>query len=203
MGGMSLRSISFRSVVGAIILASLGGCEGGNVKSITVGGRTFHVPKAHLENYYAPWTIDGKPAGLRFIVNPDARLQEQMTVGVDPSQGTCQPSTRPKSNMLEWACKLGQDAPVQTAVAFNPEKIFDRPGDKTQWAYKVPDGLGGHREIAGCYALGNGNVGQCRSITSYKDLIYSVGFRDDDITRLPEILAKVNGLLSSWEEPSH
>lgn len=198
---MSIKAVG---LVSAAALALLGGCDGGdNMKEITVGGHTFRVPRVHLENYYAPWTADGQPAGLRFIVNPDAPLQEQMSVGVDPSQGTCQPSAPPTSNMLEWACKLGPDARLQTAGAFKPEKVFDRPDDKTHWGYKVPDGAGGYRVVAGCYALSDGKTGLCRSINSYKDLIYSVGFRDSEIARLPEIWAKVDALLSSWEKPAH
>lgn len=196
---MSLRNIGLRSAVGAIILASLGGCDSSDMKDIQIGDHTFRVPEAHLENYHAPWTADNRPGGLRFIVNPDAPLQEQMAVGVDPSQGTCQPSAPPKSNMLEWACKPGQGTGVQTPGLFNPEKVFDRPDDKTQWGYRVPDGAGGYRHVAGCFALSDGKTGLCRSINSYKDLIYSVGFRDSEIARLPEIWAKVDELLSSWE----
>lgn len=197
---MPLKAINLRSAMGVIVLVLLGGCDGGNTKDISVGEHVFRVPKAHIDDYYTPWTSDGHPSGLRFIINPGAPPQEIMSVGVDPSRGTCQPSAPPISNMLEWACKLDHGAKDRSLGKFKPEKVFDRDYE-IQWGYMVPDGAGGYREVAACFALSNG-AALCRSINSYKNLIYSVGFRDGDIERLPEIWAKVDDLLSSWEMPS-
>ena len=198
-----LRMVGLRGMAGGIFLGLLGGWDGGNMEEIKGGGHVFRGPRGDLIKEELPWLPTGQPEHLRFVINPEAPLQEQMSVGVDPSPGTCQPSAPPASNMLEWACKLGQGGSNRVQGAFKPEKVFDRPDDKTHWGYKVPDGAGGYREVAGCYALSDGKTGLCRSINSYKDLIYSVGFRDEEITRLPEIWTKVDELLSSWEKPAH
>lgn len=97
-----LRFVGSRWLI-AIVLASLGGCDGGEMKDITVSGHVFRVPRAHLVKEGIPWLPTNQSEHLLFVINPEARPQEQMVVGVDPSQGTCQPSASPTSNMLEWA----------------------------------------------------------------------------------------------------
>ena len=100
--------------------------------------------------------------------------------------------------MLAKACQASQTArDNRQGQKFKPEKVFTRE-NQTHWEYRVPDGDGGYDTVAGCYALTDGR-GLCRSINNYKDLIYSVGFRDSEISYLPEIWARVNQLLDEWE----
>lgn len=198
-----LRIVGLRGAIGAILLASLGGCGDSSMQDITVGGHLFSVPQVYFVEDGLSWLPTMREQHLRFVINPHASPQERMIVGVDPSQGTCQPNASPGSNMLEWACKLSRGVSAPVTGDYKPEKVFDRPGDKTQWGYRVPDDAGGYREVAGCFALSDGKAGLCHSINAYKDLIYSVGFRDSEIARLPQILAQVNGLLSSWEKAPH
>lgn len=194
-----LRSLLIQTAVGVLVLASLSGCNQSNGREIAVDRHTFRVPEGHLVRGAIPWLPASQHEGFSFVLNPEAPLQEQKIVGLGSTQDTCNPQTAPTSNMLSSVCAGAEENDGEGLRGmFSPEKIHPN-GDPTQWAYIIKDTGGNHRTVATCFALSDGKSGLCRSINNYKDLVYSVGFRDSEIQHLPEICGKVNKILLSWE----
>lgn len=193
-----LKRLLAQTVIGAMLMVSLSGCDR-STREISVDRHTFRVPEKYLVKGSIPWLPTSQHEGLSFIINPEAPPQEQKIVGLGSTQTTCNPQTPPTSNMLSSACAGAEEnSSKKPASDFRPEKI--RPqDDPTQWAYRVKDVRGNYRTVATCFALSDGKSGLCRSINSYKDLVYSVGLRDSEIQRLPEIWAEVQEMLASWE----
>lgn len=194
------RSPLAQALVGVIILTSIGGCNRSDTTDVVVDHHTFRVPEKYLLKGSIPWLPVSQSEGLNVVINPEARLQEQMIVGISSTQITCKPKTQPTSDMLSLACaKTGKNSGGQPHEAFNPEKVYPHRDDPTQWEYRQKVAGGNYETVASCYALSDGNTGLCRSISNYKDLVYSVGFREIDIQHLPEVWAKVYEMLSAWD----
>lgn len=175
---------------------------GGGPKSVEVDGHVFHVPQKYLVEGTIPWLPSGQSDGLKFIINPDARREEQMLVTIEATDGTCHPKTPPASNQLASACAAASEGSALLQTADYAVERVNRDGDPTQWYYRLKGQEEGHEVIvASCYALsGDGKSGLCTSLNNYDDLVYSVGLRSDDVERLPTIRKTVSDLLKSWEE---
>lgn len=174
------------------------GCSRGDVAAIEIDGHVFHVPTEHLVQETIPWLPASQSDALRFVINPEAQPQELLRVTIESTARTCNPTTPPASNQLASACAAasGGDEAVGEEQNFNLEKVH-RDGDPTQWEYRLKDQ---GTVVASCFALSDdGSSGLCTSLGHYKDLVYAVRLRDSDVTRLPSIREKVEGLLSSWE----
>ena len=185
------------TVVGGLISMTVSGCGRDGLTVVSVDGYVFHVPKAHLVQGTIPWLPASQSDGLTFIVNPEAPLEQQISVGIESNAKTCHPTTPPASNQLASACaaasRNGEEVEAQN---FDLEKVH-RDGDPTQWEYRLK---GQGTVVASCSALSDdGEAGLCTSLGHYKDLIYSVGLRDSDVEHLSSIRGKVNSLLLSWE----
>ncbi|WP_202988235.1 hypothetical protein [Sphingopyxis terrae] len=193
-----MRLIKILAAAGGMVM-SVGGCTSGEKATIEVHGHVFLIPKEHLVQGVVPWLPASQSEGLKFIINPIAQPEEQMIVTVGSASTTCNPRTPPTSNQLASACAAALQSIDSKSVAdhFEMEKII-HDGDHTQWEYRVK---GRNDVIASCYALDDsGSAGLCTSINHYEDLIYSIGLRDSDMRRLPQILAEVDSMLTSWEK---
>lgn len=181
---------------------AISGCGGGS-KSVEVDGHVFHVPEKHLVEGTIPWLPASQSESLKFVINPDARQEEQMLVTIEATDKTCHPKTPPAYNQLSIACAAASkrnDLPQSADYAV--ERV-NRDGDPTQWYYRLKgqDGEGQEIIVASCYAMsGDGKSGLCTALHNYGDLVYSVGLRSDDVERLPAIRKAVNDLLKSWEK---
>lgn len=194
-----LRPLLAQAVIGGMILVTVGGCGQNESREVVVDRHTFRVPGKHLVRGVIPWLPLNQSSGLRFVINPEAIPQEQMIVGIESTQITCQPKTPPIYDMLSSACIGAEDNSTEKfPVAFTPDKVYPED-DPTQWVYRVEDVGGDYRTVATCFALSEGEDGLCRSLNNYKDLVFSVGLRDRDIQRLPGIWEKVHEMLTSWE----
>ncbi len=193
-----LKRLLAQTAIGAMVMVSLSGCDR-STREIAVDHHTFRVPEKHLVKGSIPWLPASQHEGLSFVMNPEASPQEQKIVGLGSTQTTCNPQNPPTSNMLSSACAGAEkSSSKELGGDFRPEKVHPQD-DPTQWAYRVRDAAGNYRTVATCFALSDGKSGLCRSINSYKDLVYSVGLRDSEIQHLPEIWAKVREMLASWE----
>lgn len=185
--------------IGAIVMASLGGCDRSNTKEIVIDGHTFRVPEKYLVKGSIPWLPASQHDGLHFVLNPEARPQEQKIANVISTQTRCQPGTPPMSNMLFLACAAAKAGETEPQEHFSPEKVYPYKGITFQWEYRVKDAEGNQRTVAACTAIDDGKDGSCTSISNYGDMVYSVGLRASEMQRLPEIRAKVRAMLGSWE----
>lgn len=179
------------------IIVGLNGCDGLHVRTVKVGDHIFQVPESHVVRGGIPWLPLNQSAGLKFVVNPEARPQEQLLVTIESTATTCHPLNPPASNMLSSACVEAERGGEERGF-FNPEKVY-RQGDATQWEYQVKAVDGSSRTVATCFAMADDGAGLCRSLGNYKDLVFAVGLRDRDVRRLPEIWKRVRELLASWE----
>lgn len=198
-----IKLIKTATIVGVPILMGMGACSNDSVRTFTIGSHTFHVPRKHLVEGTIPWLPKSQSSGIKFIVNPDDRLEEQIIVTMEPMQRTCGYRTSSPSSQLFAACSdASRHAESGTPPKkFNIQKI-DRNGDPTQWDYILMNDKGGgsSRIVASCYARSDSNgSGLCTSLSNYDDLVYSIGLRDVDVRRLPTIRSRIDGLLSSWE----
>jgi len=196
------RTGKVAAIAGAAVIMGLSGCDGTGVRSVEIDGHTFRVPKEHLVQGAIPWLPASQSAGLKFVVNPAARPKEQLMVNMESTTTTCHPKSPPTSDMLSSACgKANENSSATSSGSFNLEKVHPKD-DPTQWSYRVKDADGDYRTVATCFALSDNRGGLCQSLSSYKNLVYSVGLRDSEMQRLPEIWAKVEEMLASWESGS-
>ncbi len=172
-----------------------------NVREIVVDGHIFHVPEGYIIKGTIPWLPENPNEGFSFVVNPEAALQEQMIVGLEPQKIMCRYADRTVSDILPQACALaekGED--YQFGKDFMPEKIYPFEGITFQWEYQIKDPNGQSRTIASCVTRRNIKGGSCWSINNYNGLMYSVSVRDYDIHSIPKVWKRVNSLLASWEQ---
>lgn len=191
-------------VVGILTLASIGGCSGGSFRDVTVDGHVFHVPSNHLVQGKIPWLPASQSDGLKFVLNPEARPEDQTLVTIESTKMTCRPATPPASTQLASACATAarEAGDNQADRDFDVEKVHPN-GDPTQWEYRLksPRASGQGVVVASCYAMSDSRqAGLCTSLNNYKDLVYSVSLRDSDVHGLPVIWDKVHRTLSSWEQ---
>lgn len=187
------------ATMAGIAVMSLSGCNGTGTSMVEIDGHAFRVPKEYLVQGAIPWLPASQAAGLKFVVNPAARPEEQLMVTIESTGVTCQPKTPPTSNMLSSACvEAKENNNAAFADPFEPKKVHPQD-DPTQWVYRVKDAEGNQRVVATCFAMSDDKIGLCRSVNNYSDLVYSIGLRDSEIERLPEIWEKVRKMLASWE----
>lgn len=193
-----IRRSTISAAGGAAAVMCLGGC--GDVTVIHIDSYMFHVPKENMSRETIPWLPASQLDGLRFIINPEARSQEQIMVVIESTAGICRPASAPSHNMLSLACtQATRNDKAEIWSVFAPDKVHPR-GHSTQWEYRVADVNNDDWTVAAC--SGPSDSGSCLSIGSYKRLVYSVRFRDSDIQHLPEIRSTVREMLSSWETTS-
>ena len=188
-------------VAGMIALATLTGCGTGGTKRFVVDNHIFNVPSNHLVQGTIPWLPAGQSDALKFVVNPDARPEEQMIVTIESSATTCHPRTPPASRQLSTACSAAEHVEENLASANLAVEKVARNDDPTQWEYRIRDArgrLGG--VVASCYSLSEQQGGLCTALNNYGDLVYSVGLRDMDIAHLMTVHNSIHNLLHSWEQ---
>lgn len=186
-------------LIGICAMSVAGGCSEHSPKTINVDGHSFKVPSENLIEERIPWLPQSKEKGLLFVVNPNEPVQDRISVLIESSGVTCPSNRDLGSTPLASACQAAERGESAFAgQGYQPRKVFRYPGDPTQWEYRTGDGRGQGTVVATCSAMSDGN-GLCHSLNAYGDLIYSVGFRDSEIVRLPEIWARVDELLLSWE----
>lgn len=197
------RLKTLAAIYGVVVCVSISGCSGGGVRTVRVDDHVFHVSDKYLVHGTIPWLPVSQSEGLKFIVNPKARPEEQLIVTIESTATTCHPTSQPASSQLGSVCLAvaqKRDSGVEEQK-FTLGKV-NRNGDPTQWEYRVADssGKGPGEVVASCYALSdNGKSGLCTSLSNYNDLVYSVGLRDIDVQHLQTIRAKVREMLTSWE----
>ena len=187
-------------VAGVGALMSLTSCSGTGVSVVRVDDHVFHVPQSHMVEGTIPWLPASQAAGLRFVVNPGVRPEEQMMVTMEPSATTCHPKTPPASSQLSTACSAARrkEAGAIPDNSYAVEKVY-RSDDPTQWEYRLKGDSGSlGNVVASCYYLSD-EKGLCTSLSNYEDLVYSFGLRDEDIPHLAALHKSIRELLRKWE----
>jgi hypothetical protein len=183
-----------------ILLMAISGCSSNVTKAVAIDQHMFNVPKRHLLEGTIPWLPASQHDGLMFYINPEAPLPDRNSVLIQSTATTCPPDVLRGSFPLGSACRAAAQREANEAEA-ELEKVHPN-NDPTQWEYRVKTGKSQGVVVANCSAMADGN-GLCNSSGNYGDLVYSVGLRDSEIGRLPEIRRRIHDLLSSWEKPAH
>ena len=194
-----MRPAKVAAIAGGIVLMAISGCSRSGSSTIKIDGHVFYVPKDYLVQGTIPWLPASQSEGLKFIINPRSRPEEQIMVTIESTAATCHPKSPPASSQLFSACSAASQADVSGDVMkdFVIEKVH-RDKDPTQWEYRLKDQ---GTVVASCYTLSDdGKTGLCTSLSHYKNLVYSVSLRDSDVKHLPSIREKVTGMLTSWEK---
>lgn len=163
----------------------------------SVGGRTFVVPRSYLIDSSIPWMPLGPKDGLIFTLNPAAPPKGEIIVLLQEHNQVCAGSKN--SPYLRSMCgDLGN-------YRLNGEQLDSgianiRPDGDDIVSYYVyqndPD-----RYIAVCADadMPDNLGGMCAAIYSYKELKFTIRFRESAISELPGLAKSSVALLSSWE----
>jgi hypothetical protein len=176
------------------------GCGSKRERAVRVGEHTFLVPSSHLLDVWYPWLPASQANGLKFIVNTDDPLTEQIIVGVEPAGDICRPElASAQSETVRRTCSAA--AKRAAPDKFDPlplRKIYPNPSDPTQWGYYAMEPGGRSIEISYC-TPGNGQ-GLCNFVGHYSDLFYTVGLGERRISQVSEVRRRVESLLAQWEK---
>jgi hypothetical protein len=188
---------------GLLAVTLLSSCSGGSMVSQTVGGHRFKVPKKNLVDATIPWLPMSQSDALKFVVNPEAPVQRQWLVTVEPATTSCRPSGTLRLSQLDQVCAKGAGGGVGSNTQRGLQKVHP-DGDATQWEYhlKPQNGDNAEQVVASCYALSAGGRGLCTALSRYDDLIVSTRFEESDVYNLTQIQFTTKGLLSGWEQSS-
>ena len=195
-----MRRASKAIVTTGMLLMAISGCSNNVTKTVAIDQHMFNVPKKYLLEGTIPWLPASQHDGLMFYVNPEAPLPARNSVLIQSTATICPPEVLRGSFPLASACRAAAQKDASEAET-DLEKVHPH-NDHTQWEYRVKTGTSQGAVVASCSAMADGN-GRCDSFGTYGDLVYSVGLRDSEISRLPEIRRRVHDLLFSWEKPAH
>jgi hypothetical protein len=187
-------------VAGVAALMTLTSCNETGVTVVQIADHEFHGPQAHLVKEAIPWLPASQSEGLKFLLDPNVRPEEQIIVTMESASISCRPEVHPASSQLSIACSEASHHAGNHEQSNQGVKKTYRDGDLTQWEYQASIGKPGTGQVvASCYALSGKQGGLCTALSNYDDMVYSVGLRDGDIPRLPSIHRKVRELLGSWD----
>jgi hypothetical protein len=153
-----------------------------------VGGMVFYIPARFLVSDTIFYLPNQQEDTLRFILNPDVRLQDQILVSIDPNV-SCPPLTQSeaRSNCKTAAISLSNlENHVLHRIQIDP----------AEWQYIFNDG---GQIIISCFAVGNGTDGICTHYGRYRGLPYAVHFKDSDVPKLVSIRKLIEQRLAQWE----
>jgi hypothetical protein len=194
----------------AIAVLMLSSCGDHGYTTLTIGGLVFRMPEQSIRFPQTPkwWPFGQQREGFNFVIDPEEGDPQTYTISVviAPMPERCVPWPTPEYNQLLRACiaaKRGVHSVEDTKGRL--EKNYPDPTDETQWRYIIKRNGADSRvdEAAGCSGSPEiGIAGSCLTISNYKNLVYSIRFRDSEINKLTQLNNMVNERLASWEQPA-
>ncbi|WP_093664610.1 hypothetical protein [Sphingomonas gellani] len=182
----------------AILLSvsPLGACSAFATRKLE--GHVFAIPKLNdIPDSDAPFFLQplNPDDGFSFYLNPQARLPEQILIGVASRHRMC-------------ARAAGTQALINSTVcAATPLLWRGRPlrkvSDGVFWSYNLPAAAGqkAPASLASCSAIsGDPRTGLCTANLPFDDLVLTVHFRDDQVGSLASFFDQAAADLRSWEQ---
>lgn len=184
-----------RSIVAVTLLAELLlACSASAARKLE--GHTFDVPKRNdIADSDAPFFLPALDArdGFSFYLNPDARLPDQILVGVASKERMC-------------ARVAGTEARINSTVcAARPPSWRGRPltkvSDGVFWTYDLPAEVGQQSpaSLVSCSAMAGSRPGLCTAPLPYGDLILTIHFSDSQLALLATLYGQSVANLRRWE----
>jgi len=179
-----------------LIALSCSSCDNRQL-AVSIDGHTFVVPRDHLIQPHILWLPESQREGLMFILNPSDSPPEQVIVLAQESGQVCGGAAN--SAYLNSMCR----EPMHAEETDYRDRLMKEPlqGNDIESFYVDKDHPGTY--VASCVSspskspeLGD----MCSSIGEYKNLRYTIRFRESAIENLPELAKNANALLRSWEQ---
>lgn len=189
-------TVTLKAIGVSVLLLLSQGCSQKDATR-SVGGRTFVVPQSYLLDSSIPWMPLEPKDGLIFTLNPSAPPKGQIIVLLQEYNQVCAGSKSSpylRSMCGDLASYRFKDERLDSGIA----KI--RPDDDDIVSYYVYRNEP-NRYIAVCAdaAMPDDLGGMCAAIYSYKELKFTIRFREAAISELPRLAKSSVALLSSWE----
>jgi hypothetical protein len=171
-------------------LVCLTSCSDRDTANRAIGGHTFKIPKKNLADERIFFLPNSQGSAIRFVVNPESTLRQQILVSVD------QHSSCPRTEYEKRTADRCRAVAVSVAT-LETEGIVrvNNPADRTQWEYKTARSK---YLTASCSTLENQD-GLCMHDGLYRDLTYTVHLHDSQMPHLVDIRKTIDGQLASWE----
>jgi hypothetical protein len=191
-----MRVLKLFSAIACTLLAA--SCTKSEFK---VGHHVFSVPNRYLLNpqiYFIPIKVDNSE--ILFVSNPDAHLQDQNSSVLSEDGQVCAGGITAEANPKGYLCSEGSMV-VASTVPFSPGALKKVPDiGEVVWKYALKSADGEHF-VAGCseMSIKDGRGGLCRALSRYDDLVFSIGFSERDLLKLPLLAKRVRDQLSDWE----
>ena len=186
-----------RLTIGIFAMMASSGCSDRGTDAITIDDHVFDVPREYLIEERIPWLPQSEEKGLLFNINPGAPVRERISVLVESRRITCRQSDA--SEQLARECAGKSDKIDAEPINWESVKKIESDGDTTQWSYVHEEAGTTPITVASCFAMADGDDGLCTVLGSYSDLVYSLGIRDSEVARIPQIKRTVSKLLSEWD----
>lgn len=190
-------------VMATCAMLALCGCAGASEQGVSVDGYRFAVPAQHLVQGSIFFLPKEQNDGLRFVLNPDAKLPAQHMVSIGPLSETCG-SLRGgtmASTQLADSCAAAKGAVEWQVLGATQalQRVYES-GSTTEWHYREaqPGPAGQPKVVATCTAMADQD-GLCISDGAYKHLVYSLHFRESELKNLGALHTQVRTLLRAWE----
>lgn len=181
--------ISLSRVAKVIMIASVamaGACSRSNAVRWEIAGHVFKIPRQFLVESSVFYLPGSEKKSLRFLINPDAPLQQQNMVSIHQN-ATCPPTGATDRNQN---CKITA-IPLDTLENAKIERV----GNDSWWDYRFQNG---GQLVAACYALNEGE-GLCTHYGLYRGIPYELSLRDSQVSELITLRKRVEQRLSEWE----
>jgi hypothetical protein len=164
----------------------------------SVGGHNFVVPPDHLIRSNIPWLPASQADGVMFIVNPSDPPQRQIIVLLQERGQVCAGAAN--SAYLGSLCGEPNDGGVFENANYKSDLSKTSPYKDGIESFYVSRS-DPKRYIAICTepATPSDLGGLCSSASSYKNLKYTINFREKAISDLPGLMRSATSLLQSWE----
>ena len=158
---------------------------------VNVLSHNLIVPRHYIVSGNIPWQPASEHEGFMFYRNPDAALEDQDIVLIDPKLSHCRNlkelGESPMGQMCRYAVS-GQIADYKNPIRVNEDGLMNF------WGYLASDT---NLSLASCYSsVGSGS---CVSFGVYGDIVYQLSFQNDNVDNLDDMHLQVRNLLTSWE----
>jgi hypothetical protein len=165
----------------------------------SVDGHTFVVPKADAIQSNIPWLPASQADGLMFILNPSEPPPKQIVVLLQENGQVCGGAGR--STYLGSMCGNPADNRRFDGADYQ-SKLRKVPPQGNDIESFYVESESPNTYVASCVSspTKSPELGDlCSCIGQYKNLRYTIGFREKIVGQLPDLTKKANMLLQSWE----
>ncbi len=194
LSAQCISRISFALLLAGALCACKSRAEGS--ATFTVDGVNFTVPADHLIPNNVFFLSSTEVTAFNFIVNPGSSGDSLVLVNVEPRAPLCKAAEHAVSPLVRNACSGQQPQSPKPGFASSESRVYlDDFHDR--WTYGPQEA-----PFASCFETGTTGIAhgqECFGVGTYKGIIYTMSYPDDQVNRLSEIRRELESLLSEWQ----